>query len=261
MNIFVEGLQGSGKTTLSEKLTELYPEHHLIKEGDYSPVELAWCAYTDEKIFQEILKKYPELSSEIKENTFAEGDHRIICYTKIRTDNRNFYQDLEQYEIYNKRTTDEEFQDIILSRYQKFSADQMIFECSLLQNITEEMILFRDMSDKDILSFYEKVRMALSGKDFTIFYLITDDIKGNYEKVRKERVDDKGNEVWHELMMNYFNDSPYAINRNIKGEEALIGHLKHRQQLEIRICEEIYRERCRFLRSKKYTENDLYIHA
>ena len=96
MNWFVEGLQGSGKSTLTRKLAEKIPGSVLKEEGDYSPVELAWCAYLNEEQYQEILEKYPEMRKEIEEKTYAEGEKKIVCYTKIRTDNREFYQDLEQ---------------------------------------------------------------------------------------------------------------------------------------------------------------------
>ena len=44
MNYFVEGIQGSGKSTLIRKLSEKHPECTAVMEGDYSPIELAWCA-------------------------------------------------------------------------------------------------------------------------------------------------------------------------------------------------------------------------
>ena len=44
MNYFVEGIQGAGKTTMVKKLKEKYPDYQVFCEGDYSPVELAWCA-------------------------------------------------------------------------------------------------------------------------------------------------------------------------------------------------------------------------
>ena len=49
MNYFVEGLQGSGKSTLVQRLSELNPDCTAVREGDYSPVELAWCAYMNEE--------------------------------------------------------------------------------------------------------------------------------------------------------------------------------------------------------------------
>lgn len=45
MNYFIEGIQGSGKTTMLEKMTQDNPKLKAYREGDFSPVELAWCAY------------------------------------------------------------------------------------------------------------------------------------------------------------------------------------------------------------------------
>ena len=192
MNYFIEGLQGSGKSTVVQKLAEARPGYTAVREGDYSPVELAWCAYTAES-------KY-----------FAEGNKRIICYTQVRTDNHAFYQDLEQYEIYNGRVAFEDFKTIVLDRYRQWNTDQMIFECSLLQNTVEDMILFRCFSDEEIIGFYRHVRKALEGKDYRIVYLNAEDISGNLAVIRKERSDENGNELWFPLMLQYFNDSPYA---------------------------------------------------
>ncbi len=41
MNYFIEGLQGSGKSTLVKKLSEMHPEYLAVHEGDYSPEKLA----------------------------------------------------------------------------------------------------------------------------------------------------------------------------------------------------------------------------
>lgn len=41
MNFFIEGIQGSRKSTLVRKLSEKYTDYRAICEGDYSPVELA----------------------------------------------------------------------------------------------------------------------------------------------------------------------------------------------------------------------------
>ena len=53
MNYFVEGLQGSGKSTLVNRLSERHPDCLPIREGEYSPVELAWCAWLEESEYQD----------------------------------------------------------------------------------------------------------------------------------------------------------------------------------------------------------------
>ena len=83
MNYFIEGLQGSGKSTLVRKLSELHSDYTAVREGEYSPVELSWCAYMDETAYHGILEKYPDLRQSIEEKTVSEGDRKIICYTKI----------------------------------------------------------------------------------------------------------------------------------------------------------------------------------
>ncbi len=253
MNYFVEGLQGSGKSTLVQKLSDLNPGFTAVREGEYSPVELSWCAYMDDDHYHRILEKYPDLRSQIEDKTYSEGCKKIICYTKIATDNRKFYQDLEQYEIYNNRVPFGAFQAIVLERYRKWESDRMIFECSLFQNIVEDMILFRQADDEDILSFYKLIREALGGKDYRIIYLKAKDIRGNLETIRKERSDEQGNEIWFPMMLGFFNDCPYARARGLKGEEDLIRHFMHRQELELRLCKEVFPDRSIIIESKNYS--------
>ncbi len=253
MNYFVEGLQGSGKSTLVGKLSEKYPDYKSIREGDYSPIELAWCAYVDKETYNEILEKYHDIRAEIEEKSFAEDDHMIICYTKIITDVPGFHKDLEQYEIYNGRLKPEDFKSVILRRYRNWNGDKNIFECSVFQNIVEDMILFQNCSDEKIIDFYKEIKEALTGKDYQIMYLQTDDIASNIGVIRKERSDDKGNEMWFPLMMHYFDNSPYAKANGISGEDSLMEHFEHRQRLELRICKEVFDGKYTMLKSKDYS--------
>ncbi|WP_167511353.1 deoxynucleoside kinase [Pseudobutyrivibrio xylanivorans] len=253
MNYFVEGLQGSGKSTLVKKLSEKHPNYTAIHEGDYSPVELAWCAYVDKKTYGDILEKYKDIREEIEKKSFAEGDRMIICYTKILTDIPGFHKDLEKYEIYNGNLSPETFKEVILERLKKWDGDNNIFECSIFQNIIEDMILFQKCSDEEIMDFYKQIKEVIADKPGVIMYLASDDIKANIDVIRKERSDDQGNEMWFPLMMGYFDNSPYALEKNVKGYDALLKHFKHRQELELRICEELFKDRSIILRSKNYS--------
>lgn len=70
---FIEGLQGAGKSTLVNRLAVKYPEKKVYREGDYTPVDLAWCAYVDETTYQDILARFPSLSEEIAKYAVQES--------------------------------------------------------------------------------------------------------------------------------------------------------------------------------------------
>lgn len=119
MNYFIEGLQGSGKSTLLQNLSEKLQDHSVFREGDYCPVELAWCSYVTDEQYQSILQTYPYLQNEIIDKTVEEYNNKIICYTQILTDTPGFHKDLEQYEIYNGNLNKEAFEQVILERFSK----------------------------------------------------------------------------------------------------------------------------------------------
>ena len=257
MNFFVEGLQGSGKSTLVKKLSDKHSDHRVFREGDYSPTELAWCAYVSEDTYADILERYPEIHDEIASKSHEEDGHTVICYTQIITDIPGFHKDLEQYEIYNGRVSREDFKNTILTRFAKWNTDGNIFECSVFQNIVEDMILFQNASDEEIIAFYKEIRKVLDGRDYRIVYLMSEDIRSNIDVIRKERSDDKGNELWFPMMLGYFNDSPYARQHGLSGEETMLSHFSHRQGLELKICEEVFPGRYTVLKSKGYKDEEL----
>lgn len=250
MNYFVEGIQGAGKTTMVRRLAEVCLNYTVFREGDYSPVELAWCACVNEEEYTGILDKYSMIANEIKEKTVQEEDRRIICYTQILTDVPGFHKYMEQYEIYNGNWPRDSFEQIVLERFQKWNGENQIFECSIFQNIIENQILFLEMTDDEIMKFYHNVKLMLAGKQYEIVYLDVDDIRAAEEIIRKERSDDSGNELWYPLMISYLEESPYGKRHSLKGMDGLTKHLEHRRNLEKRILAEVFPNHFRIKKRK-----------
>lgn len=240
-NIFIEGIQGMGKSTLLNSISASITKLHICREGDYSPVDLAWCTWMSKEEYDKILKKYKPLQNEIIKNTVKEHGHYIVSYTKIITDFPNFHKDLEKYEIYNGRKTLQEFNDIILSRYKAFSNTSYLFECSFFQNIMENLILFYELDDSEIIDFYHKLYHTINKDAFLMLYLYSDteQLEENIRIIKQERCDNAGNELWYPLMMEFLIHSPYGKKHGYHSFEDMIMHFRHRQQLELRIMEEI----------------------
>ena len=252
MNYFKEGLKGAGKSTLLQNLSEKLQDHSVFREGDYCPVELAWCAYVTDEQYQSILQTYPDLKEEIVQKTVEEGNNKIICYTQILTDTPGFHKDLEQYEIYNGNLNREAFEQVILDRFAKWTGEKQIFECSIFQNIIENQLLYLCMTEEEIMSFYRKVKQVLDNKEFQILYLDVEDIHNTIEIIRTERSDENGNELWFPLMIRYIEESPYGKEHHLKGMEGLLTHLERRKALEHQIIDEIFSKNTIMLKSKNY---------
>lgn len=251
-NYFVEGLQGAGKSTMVQLLSEKLKNYTVFHEGDYSPVELAWCACVTEEQHKNVLARFPNLKDEITNKTVLEGEHRIICYTQILTDIQGFHKDLEQYEIYNGNLDRDSFENVILTRYKKWDGTGQIFECAIFQNIIENQLLYLMMTEDEIVDFYSRLKVALSNKPFKIIYLDVEDVLGVIEVIRKERSDDEGNELWFPLLIKYIEESPYGKKHSLRGMKGLLMHLERRKALEHRIFNEIFKDNAIVVKSKDY---------
>lgn len=256
-NYFIEGLQGAGKTTFVQKLSDQLTDNKVFREGDYSPVELAWCAYVTEEQYRKVLADYPSIANEIQEKTVTEAAHKIICYTQILTDIPDFHRNLERYEIYNGNLDRASFEKVILERFRRWDGEGQIFECSVFQNIIENQMLYLMMTDDEIVSFYQRLERVLAAKPYQIIYLDAADISGTIEVIKKERADDQGKELWFPMMIRYLEESPYGKQHALCGMEGLVRHLERRRALEHRLLNEIFVRNAMVIKSKNYNIDDI----
>ena len=251
-NVFIEGIQGMGKSTLMNSIFKAIPEFRICREGDYSPIDLAWCAWLSKEEYETVLERYGTIRDEIKKNTVQEQDHFIVSYTKIITDIPNFHKELEKYEIYNGRKTLSELKELIFTRYRNFTESGYLFECSFFQNIIEDLILFQQLDDDEIVEFYRELYSMVNKEQFLLLYLFSDKLEENLKIIKKERSDEQGNELWYPLMLNYLVQSPYGKKHEYHTFEDMLDHFRHRQQLELRIIKEILGDRVVILPAKEW---------
>ncbi len=256
-NIFIEGIQGSGKSTLHRQIAAHNPNLKSFLEGDYSPIELAWCTWMTKVEYIAILDRYAPIADEIRGNTHIEGNHYIITYTRIITDIPGFHKDLEQFEIYNGRKSLQELKNIVLSRYKHFDGTDCLFECAFFQNIIEDMILFHQLSDNEIIDFYHKLFATINTDNFLLLYLKNDNLAENIRIIREERSDNQGNQLWYQLMLKFLITSPYGKAHGYQNFNDMIAHFEHRQRLELRIIDEVLKEHAVIFPAKQFNTKDV----
>lgn len=241
-NIFIEGLPGSGKSRLLQVIHEKFPQMHVCREGDYSPVGLTWCAWMTKEQYETILDRYIMIREEIVKNTFREDGHYIVTYTKIITDIPGFHKDMMKYEIYDGRIPFLQFRNVILERYEKFHGTGYLAECAFMQNIMETLILFYQLDDEEILNFYRRLFDKIDKTSFRLLYLYCDNISEIVRIVKEERTDLQGNMLWYNTMMAYIRQSPYGKSHNDIVRDCVMEHFQRRQQLELSIMENVVGE-------------------
>lgn len=258
-NIFIEGMQGTGKTTLLKHLSQRMEArgYCAYEEGKISPVELAWCSYMTQEQYQAALEKFPGLREEISKHSEKEEAYRIVEYTKIRTEHRVFYEYMEQYEIYNGRKSFEEFREIVYRRFAAFHGTGNLFECSFFQNIVEELMLYQLLSEEEILIFYRELFERIDQENFLMLYLYSEEIEVNTEQAKRERVDENGREIWFELMLQYLNESPYGRLHPFCTVSDVAAHFRRRLEIEQMLIRELLREQCIVIPAKQYDMNEL----
>lgn len=256
-NIFIEGIQGMGKSTLLSAISSAIPKLHTCREGDYSPVDLAWCTWMTKDEYEQMLKRYEPLRNEIMENTIQEQGNFVVTYTKIITDIPGFHKDLENFEIYNGRKSLPDLKEIIFSRYANYSKTGYLFECSFFQNIMEDLILFHQLSDDEIVAFYHELYNKINKEQFLLLYLYSDEVEESIKVIKKERCDNQGNEMWYSLMLGFLIHSPYGKKHGYNSFEDMVAHFRHRQQLELRIIKEVIGERAVILPAKNWNIEEI----
>lgn len=246
--ILVEGIPGSGKTTLSGKIAGYLNKHvktKLYNEGEAHPADLAWCACIPVESYEGILEKFPAYEKAIRDNTHMEDGYAIVAYIQFPIEDKQLYELLESYEVYDGRASYGVFSGLHLRRWRQFAEkaaglnEITVFECAYLQNQINELLLFHDRSEKSIrehmLSLIDTV------KDLTpvLFYLAQPDIYETINRVAVQRVDEHGNKAWMERVISYLENCPYGRSKGLKGFDGMVKAFEDRKQIELAVISEL----------------------
>jgi predicted kinase len=239
--IMVEGIPGSGKSTFAQKIAEYFRNKgiqvNVYNEGQAHPADLAWSACVPLDSLQSLLMKYRELDSEIRKNMCIDGNYAIIAYTQVRTDNRGFYKELENYEVYDNRVPFDVFCDLHYKRWGAFGKQAAendmlnIFECAFFQNHINELQNFQLASKADIERHLNKLLSYVLNLSPVLIYLSQPDVRETIERIAKERVSGHGN--WIDMAVAYVENTPYGKMNNLRGIDGLIRCIEARKQTEL----------------------------
>jgi len=235
--ILVEGIQGSGKSTFAKKIADFYTEHglqaNLYTEGGFHPADLAWNACIPVETLSRVLAPYSGFREEIDKNTHIEDGYAIISYTQVKTDNKAFFKDMENHEVYDNRVPLDVFNGLHRSRWRAFGEQAKrknalnVFECALLQNHVTELMYFHIADDETMKMHFNTLIQTVTALSPFLIYLTQPNIRDTIERVADERGD------WINRFIHYAENSPYGKLYGLKGFDAAISCLEERKRMEL----------------------------
>lgn len=246
--ILIEGIPGSGKSTIARKIAGWYEERsitvNLYIEGQSHPADLGWNACVPPTEYGDILRRYGELREDIEKHTVFEGDTAIVAYTQVKTGDRVFYDDMERYEVYDGRVTDEVFYNLHYGRWRAFAAaaavkDELnIFECAFLQNHVNELVFWRNADEGEVIKHHNRLLEAVEALSPVLIYLSQPDIRETIGRIARERVSAEYGD-WIDKCIAYCENSPYGKRNKINGYDGAIEFFLLRKRLEMKIIDQL----------------------
>ncbi|MDO5519325.1 MAG: thymidylate kinase [bacterium] len=241
----VEGIPGSGKTTFAKALADQIQtngdEVHLYVEGDLHPADMAWSALLTVGEYNLLCTSYPDLVGELERNKTVWKQYVIIAYTKIHNLEEKLFHYFESKEIYDARTDATLFCNIHKDRWKQFGLDATgiaIFECALLQNSINELLLFHCMEEEAVTDYIRHLVDAVKRLNPVIIYLEVD-TKAAIERAARERLDSNGKRVWEHGITQYIENSPYGRKYGLHDIDGMYQYFETRKQLELRILDKL----------------------
>jgi hypothetical protein len=250
--ILIEGIPGSGKTTLAENIKDYYETNGMrvmkYQEGHLHPVDLAWCSIFSEEEYDHVLIECSEVKDALIHHTKRLGEQYVVGYTNIGLPMKDprIKTYFEPKEVYGGRVDAEVFIDLHQKLWSDFfgsnhDEDIAIFECAYLQNHVNEMMLMYDYDEESIIRYVTGLIPQGSKIDVELIYLDNENVRETIERVAAERVSsDKSKwDDWIDLVLDYIKNSRYGEINKCSSLEDVYTFFEKRVKLEHKILTQL----------------------
>jgi hypothetical protein len=246
--ILVEGIPGSGKTTIAAKIANYLSgrkKTSFYEEGASHPADLAWCACIPTEQLDEVFDRFPDYNDRMLQHLYREEGYAIIPYTRFTIEDPSFYQLMESFEVYDNRVGFDTFMDLHTKKWIRFGEQKkdvdeyIVFECAYLQNHINESLLFQCKKEKEIREYLIKLIETVKDLNPVMIYLSQPDVEETIRRVSEVRVDESGEKAWSNRVISYIENTPYGQENSLKGFEGMVDYFKARKNLELAIIKDL----------------------
>jgi thymidylate kinase len=201
--IFIEGVSGAGKSTMTPKLCEKLQDNgysvNCYLEGDIkSPVDSFGQAYLSKTEYENIQLKYPEFTDDLSKNCISGYEYNLVRYrdNKQRYYSTKLYEYLKECEFcYNpaKPLPFIRYTKVFVDMWRRFTEseqatqDFIICDGSFLHHQINDLIRNYNASEDDIFKHLTELLRIVQPLNPIIFYLSSQNVGERLKKARDSR--------------------------------------------------------------------------
>lgn len=242
--ILIEGLPGSGKTTIAKLVHQLLNEQgfdaQLFLEGNLDhPADYDGVAFYDKSDYEKLLEKYNDYQHLLKSTVLIKESGFFIPYVKMKEKYGKQIPDGLFNEIYTHDIYELSFEknaELITERWKGFSEKALhedspyVFECCFMQNpLTIGMVKY-NRSMEEVSDYVLELAKTVKSLNPLLIYVDQNNLEISFKRALSER-----SKAWSEGFIEYYTEQAYAKKHNLHGVDGTIKVLEAMKLLELRL--------------------------
>ncbi|WLD92500.1 hypothetical protein [Alkalihalobacillus sp. AL-G] len=233
--ILIEGLPGSGKTTIARLVHDLLKKQRLgarlFLEGNLDhPADYDGVAFYDKNDFEKLLKEYSDYQHMLQNNVMIQENGYFIPYAKMsekygKQIPDQLFDDIFTHDIYE--LSFEKNVELITERWKGFGEkahhehSTYVFECCFMQNPMTIGFVKYNRSFEEVSDYILGLGESIKRLHPILIYVYQKSINKSFERALAERP-----KAWSEGFIEYYTEQGYGKSRNYHGVDGTIEVLK-----------------------------------
>jgi len=244
--ILIEGLPGSGKSTVAQMVSEILIEQgkkvQLFQEGNLDhPADYEGVSFYYAGDFETLLKTHEKYREVLESNAIAHDQGFLIPYRKMKEQwgielPDHIVQDIFSRDIYeipfeqNVKLITEKWQDFAQNVLSTNDDCITIFECCFIQNPLTMGLVKCNQSKEQNVQYVLELGRIIHALNPLLIYIDQKDISYTFDKAVSERPKE-----WSEGFINYYTNQGLGQAQGYQGVEGTVQVLQERKKLESKI--------------------------
>lgn len=244
--ILIEGLPGSGKSTIAKMVSEILTEHgkkvQLIQEGNLDhPADYDGVAFYSAEEFRSLVDAQETCKHILESRATAYQEGFLIPYRKMKEEFGVDFPDHVVQEIFSKDIYELPFEQnvkLITEKWRSFtesviSADDdsiTIFECCFIQNPLTIGMVKTNQSREENVQYVLELERIVQPLNPLLIYVHQQDLAHTFDKAIQERPKE-----WSDGFIQYYTNQGWGLAKGYHGVEGTVKVLQARKELETEI--------------------------